>query len=144
MILKFPDFSLTYEDFLISLTILQNSLTFPWPWRKNKFPWLFPDKWAPWKMSKKCRVRPTFIHTHFKYFVCLFVWFVFYVPVNNLSVTSGQVFLGWTSIKLGFMCHAQGHNAVTPVRSSIKLSTTEQLPFHMSIIRLSDFFHSIK
>ena len=29
MILKFPDFSLTFEDFLISLTILQNSLTFP-------------------------------------------------------------------------------------------------------------------
>ena len=27
MILKFPDFSVTFEDFLISLTILQNSLT---------------------------------------------------------------------------------------------------------------------
>ena len=48
MILKFPDFSLTFVDFLISLTILQNSLTFPWPWRKTKFPWLFPDGWAPW------------------------------------------------------------------------------------------------
>ena len=44
MILKFPDFSLTFEDFLISHTILQNSLTFPWPWRRKKqisltFPW---------------------------------------------------------------------------------------------------------
>ena len=47
MILKFPDFSLTFEDFLISMTILQNSLTFPWPWRKTKFPWLFHDHWAP-------------------------------------------------------------------------------------------------
>ena len=28
-ILKFPDFSLTFSDFPISLTILQNSLTFP-------------------------------------------------------------------------------------------------------------------
>ena len=28
MILKFPDFSLTFEDFLISLTILQNTLTY--------------------------------------------------------------------------------------------------------------------
>ena len=28
----------------------------------------------------------------------------------------GRVFLGWTSAKLGLMCHAQGHNAVTPLR----------------------------
>ena len=28
----------------------------------------------------------------------------------------GQVFLGWTSIKQGLMCLAQGHNEVTPVR----------------------------
>ena len=47
MILKFPDFSQTFEDFLISLTNLHNSQTFPWPWRKNKFPWLIPDQWAP-------------------------------------------------------------------------------------------------
>ena len=39
-----------------------------------------------------------------------------YVPVNNLSVTSGRVFLSWTSTKLGLMCLAQGHNAVTPLR----------------------------
>ena len=39
-----------------------------------------------------------------------------YILVNNLSVTSGGVFLGWTSTKLGLMCLAQGHNAVTPVR----------------------------
>ena len=31
----------------------------------------------------------------------LFVWFDFYVPVNNLSVMLGQVFLGWTSTKQG-------------------------------------------
>ena len=28
----------------------------------------------------------------------------------------GRVFLGLTSTKLGLMCLAQGHNAVTPVR----------------------------
>ena len=35
--------------------------------------------------------------------VCLFVWFDFLRPINNLSVIKGQVFLGWTSTKLGFM-----------------------------------------
>ena len=39
--------SLTFLVFKISLTHLQNSLTFPWPWRKIKFPWLFPDQWPP-------------------------------------------------------------------------------------------------
>ena len=38
MILKFPDFSLTFEDFLISLTILQNALTFPDIEEKPNFP----------------------------------------------------------------------------------------------------------
>ena len=38
-IMKFPDFSLTFLVFKISLTNFQNSLTFPWPWRKIKFPW---------------------------------------------------------------------------------------------------------
>ena len=55
-------------------------------------------------------------------------------PINNLSFILGRVFLGWTSIKLGLMCLAQGHNAVTPVRlesaaprSRVKHSTTEPL-----------------
>ena len=55
-------------------------------------------------------------------------------PINNLSVIKGWVFLGWTSTKLGLMCLAQGHNAVTPVRlepaalrSRVKHSTTEPL-----------------
>ena len=34
-------------------------------------------------------------------------WFLFdlvlYIPVNNLSVMSGRIFLGWTSTKLGLM-----------------------------------------
>ena len=56
------------------------------------------------------------------------------VPVNNLLVMLGRVFLGWTSTKQGFMCLAQGHNTVTPVRlepaalqSRVKRSTTEPL-----------------
>ena len=41
---------------------------------------------------------------------------ILYVQVNNLSVTSGWVFLGWTSTELELMCLANGHNTVTPVR----------------------------
>ena len=46
----------------------------------------------------------------------------------------GTVFLGLNSTKLGLMCLAQGHNAVTPVilepaapLSRVKHSTTEPL-----------------
>ena len=41
---------------------------------------------------------------------------ILYVPVNNISVMSGQVFLGRTSTKQGLMCLVQGHGAVTLVR----------------------------
>ena len=61
-----------------------------------------------------------------------FVWFDSLRPINNLSVKQGRVFLGWTSTKLGKMCLAQDHNAVTPVRLEpvaplprVKHSTTE-------------------
>ena len=64
----------------------------------------------------------------------LFVWFDSLLPINNLSVIKGRVFLGWTSTKLGLICLAQGHNAVRPVRlepaapsSWVKHSTTEPL-----------------
>ena len=36
-------------------------------------------------------------------FLFLFVWFDSLRPINNLSVIKGQVFLGWTSTKLGLM-----------------------------------------
>ena len=46
----------------------------------------------------------------------------------------GRVFLGLTSTKLGLMCLAQGHNAMTTVRlklvalrSRVKHSTTDSL-----------------
>ena len=62
---------------------------------------------------------------------------ILYVPVTNLSVMSGQVFLCGTSTKLGLMCLAQGHYAVMPVRlepvalrSRVKHSTTESLCSH--------------
>ena len=48
-----------------------------------------------------------------------FVWFDSFIPVNNFSVMSGQVFLGWTCTKQRFMCLAKGHNAVTPVSPSV-------------------------
>ena len=60
-------------------------------------------------------------------------------PITNLSVIQGRVFLGRTSTKLGLMCLAQGHNAVTPLRlepaaprSRVKHSTTEPLRSHSS------------
>ena len=36
-------------------------------------------------------------------YVCLFVKFDSLLPINNLSVIKGRVFLGWTSTKLGLM-----------------------------------------
>ena len=69
--------------------------------------------------------------------ICLFVCFPSLRPINNLSVINGRVFLGWTSTKLGLMCLAQWHNAVTPMRlelaapwSRVKYSTTEPLRSH--------------
>ena len=63
-----------------------------------------------------------------------FIWLESLHPINNLSVIQGRVFLGWTSSKLGLMCLAHGHNAVTLVRlqpaaprSPVKHSTTEPL-----------------
>ena len=74
---------------------------------------------------------------HTVLFVCLFVWFDSLRLINNLSVIKGWVFLGWTSTKLGLMCLAQGHNAVTSVRlepvaprSRVKHSTTKPLGSH--------------
>ena len=68
--------------------------------------------------------------------VCLFD-LILLLPINNLSVIKGQVFLGRTSTKLGLMCLTHGHNAVTPVRldpvaprSPVKHSTTEPLRSH--------------
>ena len=61
-----------------------------------------------------------------------FVYLILYIPVNNCSVMSGRVFLGWTSTKHLIKCFAQGHNIVTPLavgleqatlRSPAKLST---------------------
>ena len=36
--------------------------------------------------------------------ICLFVWFDSLCPINNFSAIKEQVFLGWTSTKLGSMC----------------------------------------
>ena len=68
-------------------------------------------------------------------FVVVFLFdLILYVPVNNLSVKQGRVFLALTSTKLGYMCLAQEHNTVTPARlqptapwSRVKHSTTEPL-----------------
>ena len=63
-----------------------------------------------------------------------FFYLILNIPVNNFSVMSIWVFLGWTSTKQGLICLAQGHNTVTPVRleprtlrSRVNHSTTEPL-----------------
>ena len=80
------------------------------------------------------RLTTAFCCLHTQYWVMNFVWFDSLLPINNLSIMYGLVLLGWTSPKLGLMCLAQGHNAVTPVRlestaprSRVKHSTTEPL-----------------
>ena len=74
------------------------------------------------------------------FFVCL-IDLILYVPVNNLSVMLGWVFLGLTSTKQGLMCLAQGQNAVTPVRlepsalrSRIKHSISDPLHSHNRVM----------
>ena len=50
---------------------------------------------------------------------------MFYIPVNNFSVMSGQlpVFLCWTSTKQRIKCLAHGHNTVILQAASLKLAT---------------------
>ena len=50
-----------------------------------------------------------------------FVLFDSLRPINNLSVEQAQVFLGWTSTKLGLMCLAQG-----PQRSDAREARTRR------------------
>ena len=64
---------------------------------------------------------------------CLFV-LIIYVQVNNFSVMSGWVFLGWTSTKQRNKCFALGHIPMPPVSSNpqpldlkVKHSTTKLL-----------------
>ena len=64
-----------------------------------------------WLHFPNFSLLPSFLRT----FVFLFD-LILYVPVNNLSVTSGWVFLGCTSTKLGLMSLSQGHNSVMRVR----------------------------
>ena len=52
----------------------------------------------------------------------LFV-FILFVPVNNLSVMSGRVFLCLPSTKYRIRCYDQGHNAVNPLAVDFQLST---------------------
>ena len=63
----------------------------------------------------------------FIYF-CLLDFVFVYVQVINFSVIMGWALLGWISTKQGLMCLAQGHKAVTPVRSGQK-NLSRGLPF---------------
>ena len=54
----------------------------------------------PWKMSGKHILNQRCSHNRLicRMLLCLFD---FLLPINNLSVKQGRVFLGWTSTKLG-------------------------------------------
>ena len=58
---------------------------------------------------------------------------ILYVPVNNFSVMSGQVFLGFNSTEQGLMSLEQPE---TP-RSLVKHSTTEPLHSLNSLLKLT-------
>ena len=68
------------------------------------------------------------------FFVYLNLWLNFfvlilYVPVNNFSVMSGRVFLGWTSTKQRIKCPAQGHNTITVTTLAVRLTrSTPSIP----------------
>ena len=47
VVIKFPDFSLTFSTISNFPDSTQNSLTFPWPWAFFIFNWLFPDHGNP-------------------------------------------------------------------------------------------------
>ena len=57
-----------------------------------------------------------------------YVWFDSLRPINNISVKQGRVFLGWTSTKLDKCVLLKDHNAVTPVR--LELSVSSQALYH--------------
>ena len=53
-----------------------------------------------------CEGRIFLSHPHTNNGLCLFVCLILHVQFNNLSVSLGRVFLGWTSNKLGLICLA--------------------------------------
>ena len=57
-----------------------------------------------------------------KYMICLFD-LILYIPVNIISVMSGQVFMGRTSTKQRIKCLAQGH-AVPPGMQPLHLDSS--------------------
>ena len=98
----------------------------------------------PWKWNNLVSLRPNYFifigylktggREGFQANPLILFDLILNVPVNNLSVTSGRVFLGWTSTKLGLICLAQGHKAMMIVKlepaalgSWVKHSTTEPL-----------------
>ena len=119
--------TLVDKDFIMDCNKIYTFKTFKW--YINKGIWILKVKWDK-----------TFHYSSF--------WFDTLRPINNLSVIKRRVFLGWTSTKLGIMCLAQGHNAVTPVRlkpvaprSRVKHSTTEPLrSLHYSSTLIHWFF----
>ena len=52
---------------------------------------------------------PLLTNLSFSWLQCWCIFELCYIPVNNFSVMSGRVFLGWTSTKPWLMCLAQGN-----------------------------------
>ena len=68
---------------------------------------------------------------------CLFVWFDSLRPINNLSIKQGQVFLGWTSTKLGSMCLPQGPQCSDAGEARTRgPSVSSQVLYHWSTVLL--------
>ena len=68
---------------------------------------------------------------------CLFDW-ILYVPVNNFSVMSGPVFLGWTSTKQRIKFLAQGHNSASGEARARNPSILKQAHYHWATALLNN------
>ena len=62
-----------------------------------------------------------------------------YLPVNNFSVTSGRISLGWTSIKQWKKCLAQGHN--TSDSTGVEAQNSNPSISSLTLYQLTELSH---
>ena len=76
------------------------------------------------------------LDTSFHWNFCKMFFFdlMLYIPVNNFSVMSGQVFLGWTSRIQGLMCLAQEHNSGAGEALTRSPSVSSQALYHWATV----------
>ena len=68
---------------------MQNSLIFPWPWRKIKFPCLFPGQWPPWRAWRAHKAYRSCLKWHLKmaYLAIFSLYKVYLLPLLCLGAS---------------------------------------------------------